>query len=106
MSVELASSGHVPAFRQHHRMALALEQVDMSVQEMAEFLGVNRNTVGRWLNGHIQPSRAVLMVWADATGVPLMWLEKGLAPAVEPGPDEVCAARDSNPEPASYELAA
>lgn len=29
----------------------------MSVQEMAEFLGVNRNTVGRWLNGHIQPSR-------------------------------------------------
>ena len=100
MSVKV-TEGRIPEFGLHHRMQLAMENVGMGVQEMADYLDMSRNSVSRWINGHGKPPRVVLMVWADATGVPLTWLEKGLAPAVEPGPDEVCAARDSNPEPAS-----
>lgn len=91
----------IPEFGLYHRLQLSLEKVGIGVQDMADFLDMSRGSVGRWLNGHAKPPRVVLMVWADATGVPYEWLEKGLTPAVQPGSDGECAARDSNPEPAS-----
>ena len=101
MSADVIARPAVPEFKLHHRMSLALEQLGWSVQDVASFLAVERNTVSRWINGHRKPARVVLMVWADMTGVPLEWLETGQAPVDRPGPDASCAARDSNPEPAS-----
>lgn len=86
-------------------MALALEVAGVGVQEMADYLGVDRGTVGRWINGRGPATKQTLRLWALRTGVSLDWLETGLAPAGTPGPDGECAARDSNPEPASKELA-
>ena len=89
------------------RMRKSLRVSEVSVQEMAEYLGVQRNSVGRWINGHVNPSRQTLRLWALRTGVPFEWLETG-RDARNPRPDgpdggEECAIRDSNPEPADYE---
>lgn len=84
-------------------MKIALEHAGVGVQEMADYLGVTRGTVGKWINGHISPSRQSVMLWALRTGVPLAWLETGETPTGGPGGGLVgYTARDSNPEPAGY----
>jgi transcriptional regulator with XRE-family HTH domain len=67
----------VPRFEVRHRLQLALEHADVSVGEMADELGVHRNTIGRYLHASKPPSRAVLRVWAMRCGVPFAWLETG-----------------------------
>lgn len=61
----------IPQFQQYHRLRLALEVEDIGVQEMADYLGVERNSVSRWINGRTQPSKQTLRLWAMRTGVPL-----------------------------------
>lgn len=76
----------IPQFQQYHRLRLALEVEDIGVQEMADYLGVERNSVSRWINGRTQPSKQTLRLWAMRTGVPLEWLETGAPPpGLEPG---------------------
>jgi transcriptional regulator with XRE-family HTH domain len=62
------------------RMRKSLRVSDVPVQAMADYLEVNRVTVGRWINGHTQPSAGVLRAWALRTGVPYAWLRDGWAP--------------------------
>ena len=73
----------VPGFEMRHRLGLALEWADVSAGEMAETLGVHRNTVSNYLNGRATPKRAVLVTWAVRCGVPLVWLLTGHEP--DPG---------------------
>src|SRR5690606_11588498 len=70
----------VPAFGLRHRLSLALDHADVSVQEMADELGVSRNTVGNYIAGRTRPHKAVLRVWALRTGVPFTWLAEGKLP--------------------------
>ncbi len=72
--------GAVPVFETRHRMALALEHADVSVSEMADYLAVNRNTVGNWLAGRAHPRDAYLRVWAMRCGLPYRWIRYGEAP--------------------------
>lgn len=83
------------------RLAKSLRVAGVSVQELAEYLGVNRNTVGNYLSGRTRPSRSILIAWALRCGVPIQWLEHGVLPSNEP---DGWAPRGSNPEPAVYEL--
>ncbi len=87
-SAEVERGQRHPQFKMHHRMALALEVEGVSVQEMADYLDVNRNSVGRWINGHTRPNKQTLRLWAMRTGVDLAWLEYGELPRL-----------DSNQEP-------
>lgn len=64
----------VPVFGLRHRLALALDHSGVSIHEMADELGVSRNTVGNYLAGRTRPAKAVLRVWAMRTGVPFEWL--------------------------------
>lgn len=48
-----------------------------SVQGMAAFFGVSRETISTWLNDRHAPSKAVMMLWASKTGAPLEWLMTG-----------------------------
>lgn len=75
----------IPRFEARHRMRLALEHADISVSDMADYLGVNRNTTSNYLNGHTRPNRAVLRLWALRCGVPLEWIEHGTEPQDDPG---------------------
>ena len=78
-----AAHGNVPELTLGWRLQMALG--DMKVQEMADTLGVNRATIGRWMHDKGTPRRAYLLQWAVATGVDPTWLETGIDP--EGGPD-------------------
>jgi transcriptional regulator with XRE-family HTH domain len=56
------------------RMRKALREADIGVQEIADYLGVARNTVSTWINGRIEPSTQTLRLWALKCGVPYEWL--------------------------------
>lgn len=70
----------VPAVEPRHRMRIALEWGHVSVQQMADEIGVDRNTVGNYLAGRTKPRRSDLRVWALRCGVPLEWIEYGIGP--------------------------
>lgn len=64
----------IPTWDTADRMKKALREADLGVQEIAEYLGVSRNTVSTWINGRIEPSKQTLRLWAMKTGVPFDWL--------------------------------
>lgn len=80
---EMPNEVHVPAWDQADRMRKALRDIDLGVQEMADFLGVSRNTVSNWINGRGRCPRPSLRLFALRTGVPLPWLESGLVPEAD-----------------------
>lgn len=67
-------TGVVPEFDLTDRMRKSLRVADMSVGEMAEYLDVARETVGRWLSEARKPSTQTLRLWATRTGVDYDWL--------------------------------
>lgn len=84
-SMTMPMTERVPEWDLADRMRKALRESEFGAGDMAEYLGVNRTTVSLWLGGKIVPRTSTLRLWAMRTGVPYEWL---------------CAARDSNPEPA------
>ena len=60
-----------------HRLLLALEKADLRPSDMADHLGVHRNTVSNYLHGRTRPRRRDLIVWAQVCEVPLEWLVSG-----------------------------
>jgi transcriptional regulator with XRE-family HTH domain len=79
------SVGVVPEFDRADRMRKALRVSGISVQEIADYLGVARNTVSTWINGRIDPSTQTVRLWALRTGVPYEWLQTGEIPDQGPG---------------------
>ena len=96
----------VPQWDVADRMRKALREADISVQDMAEYLGVGRNTVSTWINGRIHPSVQTLRLWSLRCGVPYEWLtdEKSPRPAGPDGGYRGRARRDSNPQPSDPSL--
>jgi len=74
-TAEVEREHRYPKFKLHHRMQLALEVGDVGVQEMADYLGVSRASVSRWINGRGIVGKQTLRLWALRTGVALEWLE-------------------------------
>ncbi len=70
---------------QADRMRKALRVSDVSVQEIADSVGVNRNTVSAWINGRGKPNQRQLAAFALRTGAPIEWLKSGEFEGV--GPD-------------------
>jgi transcriptional regulator with XRE-family HTH domain len=81
------------------RLRRALRIADVSVQDMASYLEVSRNTVGSWINGRTRPRRRDLRLIALRTGFPLEWLETGKALTAN-GEGLRLPDLDSNQEPA------
>jgi transcriptional regulator with XRE-family HTH domain len=73
-SVQAQPIPGAPQWDQADKMRKALRHADVSVQEIADYLGVARNTVSTWINGHIEPSTQTLRLWSIRTGVPYEWL--------------------------------
>ncbi|MEV8339250.1 helix-turn-helix transcriptional regulator [Leucobacter sp. NPDC077196] len=65
------------------RLAKALDVAGMSNQEMADCLGVSRNTISNYTHGNSSPRKLYMREWAMRTGVPLEWLETGSFPNEE-----------------------
>jgi transcriptional regulator with XRE-family HTH domain len=68
------SPGLVPEWDMADRMRKALRHGGITVQDMAEYLGVSRKSVGNWIGGRIEPGTQTLRLWALRTGVSYEWL--------------------------------
>ena len=71
------TSENIPQRDEADRLGKALKHRGIKVGEMADYLGVSRNTVGNYINGRTSPDKRTLRLWALRTGVPMEWLEHG-----------------------------
>ncbi|HEY0701062.1 MAG TPA: helix-turn-helix transcriptional regulator [Micromonospora sp.] len=94
MRIHPDDSRVIPVWDLGDRLTKALRVSRLGVAEVAEYLGVTRSTVSRWMHGQVVPNKATLIVLSDLTGVDYTWLVKG---------DELRARRDSNPKPSGWE---
>jgi len=83
-------SGKIPTFDLADRLRKSLREADISVQEMAVFMGLSRQTIGNWINGHTTPPIHALRLWAMRCGVSFDWLrgDVNAKPAAEVGPGD------------------
>jgi transcriptional regulator with XRE-family HTH domain len=58
-------------------MRKALRHAGLGPQQMADYLGVSRQSVGNWVNGRVEPSVQTVRLWAIVTGVSYRWLCHG-----------------------------
>ena len=101
MSTSQIENPRIPVLTLGWRPKMALG--DTKAQDMADYLGVSRQTLTRWM-GDIgrPPARAYILAWAMRTNIDPVWLETGETPTgPEPGGGLVAerARRDSNPKP-------
>jgi transcriptional regulator with XRE-family HTH domain len=78
-------SGAIPKQRLHHRITMAMEFAEMGPSDLAEALGVHRNSVSAWINGRGKPKPPTLIAIASVTDVDLEWLVSGKVPPIGPG---------------------
>lgn len=78
MSEQTTAGAAVPQWDLADRMQKALRHAGVGVQEMADYLGVGRNTVSTWTHGRIRPSKQTLRLWALRCGVSYDWLVTGM----------------------------
>jgi transcriptional regulator with XRE-family HTH domain len=71
---------HIPQFDMADRLYKALLVSGCSVQDMAEYLGRTRETVGRYRNGKSVPPLLGNRAWSMKTGVDFEWLRTGKEP--------------------------
>lgn len=100
-------------FTMADRLEKALAFADVSVQDMADALGVSRQTVSNYTAGRTRPSKLAIREWSMRTGAPLAWILTGQFPdegtkkgpaSEETGP--LLPEMDSNHQPAGYKFAA
>jgi transcriptional regulator with XRE-family HTH domain len=81
MTEQPGAAHGVPEFHLGDRLAKALEVAGVSNQEMADYLGVSRNTVGNYIHMRTPVTTGTLRLWALRTGVRMEWLQTGKAPS-------------------------
>lgn len=99
-------SGNVPEILVHHRLRIAREYAGLEQEELAQRIGVSRNTVGNAEKGRGKQRKITLNAWALACGVPVSWIETGvvLTSPEDGGPAGIEShPRESNSRPIHYE---
>lgn len=71
------TQGRIPEFDLGDRIRKAIETSGLSVQEVADYMELNRNSPGRWIHGHNKPNALQLRAIAEVTGVDVAWLRWG-----------------------------
>jgi len=100
--------GNVPPIEVRHRLRIAREYAGLEQNELAELIGVSRNTVGNAESGRGKPRQITLNAWALVTGVPVTWLMTGRAPqdgGNGTGIGLLLPRLDSNQEPPDFKAA-
>lgn len=80
MTTQRFEAGSIPEIQLHHRLRIAREFAGLEQREFADRTGISRATISAAENGHRQPIRSTVMLWAMATGVNAEWLETGHIP--------------------------
>jgi transcriptional regulator with XRE-family HTH domain len=78
--------GSIPVISVRHRLRIAREHAGLEQDELADRVGISRNTVGNIEKGRLKtpPRKIVVNAWALACGVPVQWILDGTLPD---GPD-------------------
>lgn len=94
-------SGNVPRIEVKHRLRIARESAGLEQDELAQLIGVSRNTVGNAEKGRGSnpPRRIMVNAWALACGVPVSWILTGEEPTEPRTPD---GGGGSDPHSADY----
>lgn len=100
-----ATQWGIPIWTRGDRLRKALDFADMSVQSMADYLEVSRNTVSNYISERTPIPGASIKLWAMRTGVPRQWLETGQAPDGGPDGGAEVLARSEGFEPPTCCLA-
>lgn len=87
MSMGNPVGGGIPEFDFGDRLNKALEYAGMSHQEMADYLGVSRNTIGNYIAERNPIKDGYLRLWSMRTRVKLVWLQTGQGPSTPSGPE-------------------
>ena len=77
----------MPEVQLRHRLRIAREHAGYEQEELAEKMGVSRNTITNYEKGKVAPRKIVLNAWAWHCGVSLDWINTGNPPAAPPDPD-------------------
>lgn len=105
----LYEGGHAPQITQRHRLRIAREEAGYDQSDLAQIIGVSRNTVNNAEKGRVEPRRIVLNAWAMACGVPVSWLITGAEPGQPSPPDGgkglLLPRMDSNHQPSDCRVA-
>lgn len=67
----------IPEWTVADRLRKAREHAGMKQSELAEEIGVSRNSISNYESSVVAPRRIVLNAWSRATKVPLAWLMTG-----------------------------
>jgi transcriptional regulator with XRE-family HTH domain len=78
---------NVPTFDQADRLAKARKFAGLDQGQLADAIGISRNSVSNYEAGKTTPRIIVLRAWAMATGVPVEWLLEGKMPDTLEYPD-------------------
>jgi transcriptional regulator with XRE-family HTH domain len=71
-------NGAIPEWTLGWRLKRALGYAEISVEEMADYLGLSRTMLSRFLNDRGSPPRiGYVRLWSERTGVSLQWLLDG-----------------------------
>lgn len=80
------NQGQVPEIQVKHRLRIAREYAGLDQGQLAELIGVSRNTISNAETGSVVARKIVVNAWALACGVPVDWIWTGEGPATGPGP--------------------
>ena len=70
-------ASNVPQWTLGDRLGKSLDHAGMGMQEMADYLGVSRNSVSNWVHGRVPPNQRTLLLWSMRTGVDIDWITRG-----------------------------
>lgn len=96
-------SRRVPEISLRHRLRIAREEAGMEQIELAEKMGVSRNTVSSAEKGRTEPRRIVINAWALATGFDAEWIRTGTSSQYGVDPDGGGAQTGEATRPADYQ---
>lgn len=101
-------AGSVPPIEVKHRLRIAREYAELEQIELADLIGVSRNTVGNAEKGRGDTRRIVINAWALACGVPVSWIINGGAQSPPDGGGSLLGPTgddDGGPNPPTNGLA-
>ena len=78
--------GSCPQIEVFHRLRIARQHAGLEQGELADRIGVSRNTVSNAENNRVATRRLLINAWALACGVPVSWILSGEPPSDHPDP--------------------